>query len=149
MSEEPQDKPKIIVDDDWKEQVQAEKEAAQQQEAAEEAPAESQAADPESEPELQLPPASFATLVSSLAAQAIASLGQMPDPEGKLVVRPELAKHAIDTLGVLEEKTNGNLSNDEAAMLENILHELRMMFVAVQNQPPPSADQTSGGPPPA
>jgi hypothetical protein len=44
-------------------------------------------------------------------------------------VRLDLAKHAIDMLGILEEKTKGNLAADEAAMLENVLHQLRLAYV--------------------
>ena len=49
--------------------------------------------------------------------------------DGKTEVRLDLAKHAIDMLAVIEEKTMGNLSQQEASMLENILHQLRMAYV--------------------
>ena len=45
-----------------------------------------------------------------------------------------MAKHLIDTLAIIEEKTKGNLSTDESAMLTNVLHQLRMLYVAVQGQ---------------
>ena len=61
----------------------------------------------------------------------MAALGQLPDPiEGKPVVRKELAKFQIDMLAVLEEKTKGNLSAEESSMLTDVLHKLRMAFVA-------------------
>jgi hypothetical protein len=78
----------------------------------------------------KLPQASFTLLVATLATQATSALGQLPDPlSGKTEVRLELAKHVIDTLGVLDAKTKGNLTPDEAGMLENALHQLRLAFV--------------------
>ena len=122
MSEEPQGKPKIIVDDDWKERVQAEKEALQDE--PDEGPVDNDAAG-------SIPPASFPMLLSSIATQALLGLGQIPDPTtGKPIVRPDLAKHHIDMLAVIEEKTAGNLSDEESKMLIGTLHELRMMYVS-------------------
>ena len=72
---------------------------------------------------------------ASLAEQAMAALGQIPDPlENKPVVRLELARHHIDTLGVLEEKTKGNLTDEEHEMLETVLHQLRMVFLNFEKQ---------------
>lgn len=80
-----------------------------------------------------VPPASFAILVSTLATQAMLSMGKAPNPvTNKTEVNVELAKHFIDTLGVLETKTKGNLTTEEAGMLEAVLHELRMAFVSVK-----------------
>jgi hypothetical protein len=130
------DKPKIIVDGDWKERVQAEKEAL----AAGEPEAQSSGA--ESEASGPIPPASFPMLVTSLATQAAIELGQIPNPvDEKSTVRPELAKHHIDMLGVLEEKTSGNLTTEEAKMLTGVLHDLRMMFVAVSKQQQTGSDK--------
>jgi len=62
----------------------------------------------------KLPPPSFALIVASFAAQASVALGQMPNPmTNKQEVNLELAKHAIDTLAILEQKTKGNLTADE------------------------------------
>lgn len=137
MSEDQKER-KIVVDEDWKGQVEREKEAAeaarkeaqrQKEDGVEQPPPEA--------PDVQLPPASFAALVTSLAAPALAAMGQVPDPaEGHPVVRPDVAKHYIDTLGMLEEKTKGNLTPDESRMLSEILHQLRMLFVSVRNAPP-------------
>ena len=49
--------------------------------------------------------------------------------DGKTEIRLELARHAIDMLDILEQKTKGNLTADEAAMLEGILHQLRLEFM--------------------
>lgn len=137
MAEHPEDKPKIIIDEDWKSKVQAEKEQAERQRsqtpAADTSPETS--AEPtadESQQPLKLPPASFAVLVQSLATQALASLGQLPGPDGKpFTPEPELARHYIDTLGVLEEKTRGNLTPEEEQLLSGALHDLRMLFISL------------------
>ncbi len=142
MSEEETSKPKIIVDDDWKSRAQAEKEQLQQQASAKQKqpPAESAQEEPspsrpEPEADIPLPPASFSFLVTSLATQALATMGQVPGEDGKPIVQLKHAKHFIDTLAMLEEKTKGNLTPDEAAMLENVIHELRLIFVAVGKKP--------------
>ena len=120
------DKPKIIVDDDWKAQAQAEKERL----AAEEAEAPSEAA----AGERQMPPATFEVLISSMVTQAMFALGAIPDPATqKRYLDLDLAKHHIDMLSVLEEKTKGNLSDDEAKMLDQALYESRMHYVQVAN----------------
>jgi hypothetical protein len=77
-----------------------------------------------------LPPPSFALIVASFAAQASVALGQVPNPmTGKSEVNLELAKHAIDSLAILEQKTKGNLAPDETGMLEGVLHQMRMAFL--------------------
>lgn len=79
----------------------------------------------------QLPPASFEVLVSMLFSQAMAMLGQVPDPStGKTEVNKPYAKHTIDTLEVLSEKTQGNLTEEESRVLGEALHALRMAFVS-------------------
>jgi len=78
----------------------------------------------------KLPPPSFSLLVATFASQAMVAFGKAPDPiDGKREVRLELARHAIDMLDILEQKTKGNLSADENAMLEGILHQLRLEFL--------------------
>jgi len=126
------EEPKIIVDDDYKSQVEAEKEAIKQ--ALEEKANENAASDIDG---MEMPPASIPMLVTTLATQALSNLGHIPDPiEGKPVIRKQLAKHFIDTLAVLEEKTKGNLSDDENEMLNGTLHQLRMAFVATPESMP-------------
>lgn len=151
MSEEPTSKPKIIVDDDWKSRAQAEKEQLQREAAAKQSrqpdmppptkptstePTSTEPTSSSSEPESgeTLPTASFSVLVTSLATQAVAMMGQIPGEDGQPIVELDHAKHFIDTLGVLEDKTKGNLTPDEAALLTNVLHELRLLFVAVGKQ---------------
>ncbi len=77
-----------------------------------------------------LPQVDFITFVYSLASAAMVHLGEMPDPEtGGIVPSLPLAKHSIDTLAMLEEKTKGNLSGDESRQVGEILGHLRMLYV--------------------
>ncbi|MDA7908876.1 DUF1844 domain-containing protein [bacterium] len=124
------EEPKIIVDDDWKSQVEREKEELKDS-----------GSEPESEGEAEehaLPPASFMVLMSTLATQAMAAMGLIPDPmTGQPSVNLPMAKHFIDLLGMLQEKTQGNLTEEEANHLRDGLHQLRMIFV--------SSEQASAG----
>lgn len=77
-----------------------------------------------------LPPPSFPLLIATYASQASVAFGHVPNPiDGQTVVRLDLAKHAIDMLAILEQKTRGNLTHEEASMLENVLHQLRMAYM--------------------
>src|SRR6185503_1852713 len=81
-------------------------------------------------------PASFISLVMSLASNAASALGMMEHPvTHQREVDPELGKHWIDVLGMLQKKTDGNLSRAERNMLEGLLHDLRMHYVALINAP--------------
>ena len=137
MSNEPSDEKKIIIDEDWKSQVEREKEELIQQEnePASEADESSAAQTPDTGPEPELPPPSLAFLISTLAAQAMAAMGQLPDPiTGKPEIRMKFAKHHIDMLAILQEKTQGNASTEESQMLEDAVHQLRMMYVQLESQ---------------
>jgi hypothetical protein len=131
---------KIIIDEDWKSQVEAEK-----AEAAKGKPAESTSgASPEApsakadSPEAAdppMPPASFEMLLTTLVTEAFVALGQVPHPiTGETHVHRNQAKFLIDTVEILKQKTVGNLSTSEQQVLESMLHQLRMVFV-----------QTAGG----
>src|SRR6266446_17862 len=81
-------------------------------------------------------PASFLSLIMSLASNAAASLGMMPHPvTGETGVDLKTAKHWIDVLGMLEEKTQGNLDPQEAQVVESLLADLRMQYVSFTNAP--------------
>jgi hypothetical protein len=126
---------KIIIDEDWKSQVQAEKE-----EAAKATSPSTTAADKEAEPaeagDPQMPPASFELLVTSLATEALMALGQMPHPvTGKAQAQRNLAKYLIDTLEMLREKTKGNLPPNEQQMIESVVHQMRLLFVETASEP--------------
>jgi uncharacterized protein DUF1844 len=96
-------------------------------------------------------PTSFLSLIMSLASNAAASLGMMPHPvTGETGVDLKTAKHWVDILGMLEHKTQGNLDEQEALMLENLLADLRMQYVSFTNAPTPppskfSASDITGG----
>ena len=86
---------------------------------------------PEEEPtDFQLPKINFATFIFSLNSSVLVQLGLIDDPAtGKKTKNLPLAKQTIDILGMLEEKTRGNLTKDEETMLKNILYDLRMIYV--------------------
>ena len=130
------EKPRIIIDEDWKSQVQAEKEALAKQQEPAAAEGASQAAHKTAEaPSAHgpLPPATLEVLITTLATQALAMMGQFPLPG---MEKPELhldeAKHFVDLLEMLEQKTAGNRTAEESKLLENVLHELRMGYVTLK-----------------
>ena len=131
------DKPKIIIDEDWKTQVERERESARIE------PKEASAQDSAGEPadaEFQLPPASFEFLITSLATQTMAALGQIPDPmTNEAKVSLTYARLQIDLLRMLQDKTKGNLTPPESEMLETALHQLRLLYVSVQDHVSPSS----------
>ncbi len=136
----PGEKPKIIIDEDWKTQVEREKEALQRGAETSVPAAEPQAAPGAQSRAQQLPPPSFTMLVSMLATQAMFALGQLPNPvNNQREVRLDEAKHFVDLLGILQEKTKGNLSADENKLLDDMLYDLRMAFVTIQKQQPATA----------
>ena len=123
------EKPKIIVDKDWKSQVEAERAAAAPPTAGAD---KGFSAEPE---DFQIPEASFSVLVTTLATQTMVALGQASAPgEDKVVVNLPFAKHCVDTLDILAEKTKGNLTAEEDRLLSRFLYELRMLYVSVQNR---------------
>lgn len=126
MAEEPK---KIIVDDDWKAEARREKErlAAQEQKGRGE-PAAS---------------AGFEGLIHLIVMQALGGLGLLATPSGeRFPADLAAAKHFIDLLQVLDEKTRNNLTPEEKRLLDQSLYEMRMYFVQV-------AAAMGGAPPPA
>jgi hypothetical protein len=80
---------------------------------------------------------SFATFVVSLSTQALMLLGEIPDPMTNQQTRDlPGAQQLIDILGVLKEKTRGNLDHDEMGLLNSILFDLRMKYVEVARAAP-------------
>lgn len=112
---------KIIIDDDWKKEAQNEKEnlAKEQEEKKEQ----------KSKP---MPPGDFSALVSMLTTQALFAMGLL-NIEGQDKREPDLniAKYNIDMLEALQEKTKGNLSEQEEKVLENTISQSRAAFVQV------------------
>ena len=151
------DPPKIITDEDWKQRVKAEDAALDQklrEESEEKSSDDTDSTTPSdveipdlareaatSSPEAPsapdgahpLPPADFSTILMTFSTQAMVSLGLIPNPiTNKPEVQLDLARHFIDMLAVLEQKTKGNLSSEESALLDKSLHELRMIFMEQQ-----------------
>jgi hypothetical protein len=143
----------LSVDNDWKRQAQEEKRKLAEEQAKKAAEA---AAVPAVQPapvvpgagpapvapagragargRRELPTASFTTLVSSVMTQTLYYLGEIDARGGEGSVNLDMAKHQIDTLTMLEEKTRGNLSEEEQKSLDVALYELRNRFVAVASQ---------------
>ncbi len=125
---------KVHVDADWKAEAKAEKERLAREmkrrgRTAGPAAGAGAAAAPAAGPG-RLPPASFAALVQALATQAAIFLSNERDPEtGRMLRNLDLAKHNIDLLAVLDEKTRGNLADEEKRLLDRYLYELRMAYV--------------------
>ena len=85
---------------------------------------------PDAQPGQELGEVNFVTFLLSLYSSALAAFGKTPDPAtGKEVVHLEAGKQMIDILGILAEKTKGNLSAEESQLLDNILFELRMIYL--------------------
>jgi hypothetical protein len=115
------DGPKLHIDSDWKNEAQQEKERLAEEEAK-------QPARPE------LGEATFAHLVNMLAMQAAVALGGMRGPTGEAMPPdPELARFHIDLLGVLQEKTKGQLDDEEEKALTAVLRDLRLAYVDVMD----------------
>jgi len=150
--------PSLHIDTDWKKQAQEEKkrlaEKAAKEQEAKAAPAAAVTA-PSAGPsapgdvrapggaarggrgargQRELPPASIASLANSLMSQALYYLGDLAYQGGDPVTNLDMAKHQIDTLTVLEEKTAGKLTPDEQHALDLALHETRSRFVSVASQ---------------
>jgi hypothetical protein len=144
MADSPE-QPKIVIDSDWKAQAQKERErlAAKEKEAQEKAKVkpigaaagglpggpENAGGDPH---EQGMPPPDFQALVGTMVTQCLLYMGGFPDPQtGRAIVSLEHARFHIDLLATLEEKTKGNLTEDEATDLKMALNELRMRFVEI------------------
>jgi len=81
------------------------------------------------------PPIDFPSYVLSYYTQGLVLLGEVPNPyTNKKEEDVEAARHTIDILTMLEEKTKNNLGKDEQQLLESVLYELRMKFMAKTNR---------------
>ena len=77
----------------------------------------------------------FTTFVLSVSSAAFVGLGVAPHPSsGKSEVNADLARHNIDLLELIKEKTRGNLDKDEQNLLDHLLRETRMKFVEIQGR---------------
>ena len=108
-----------------KEDKEPEKEPVKEETKAQEA-----ASAEKQEAEAQLPEINFPTFIISLNASALVNLGAIEDPaSGTKVKNLSIAKQTIDILSMLEEKTRGNLTEEEEKILKNILYDLRIIYV--------------------
>lgn len=118
--------PKIIIDEDWKSQVQREKEEAKQREEEGGAASGAEASAPENP---------FLSLVAFMAMQAMHALGLLtPKDQTEIYVDLEQARFLIDGLASLREKTKGNLTPEEQGSLTETLAEAQRVYVSVAQQ---------------
>lgn len=135
-------KPEIEIssDESWKDQVRRENEQIEAEYQSKKAAADSSAAPPQEgtgdKREMgPLPPPTFHSIVNIFSTQAMVGLGAFADPKDPSSgPQLEIARHFIDVLGVLEQKTSGNLTPEESRLLTATLHELRMAFLEVSRQ---------------
>jgi hypothetical protein len=122
------DRRKISLEDTEQESKPEEgREQAESQEAKEKP----EEASPErQEDSVPLPEVTFSALVFSFSSSALVHLGEIPEPESqtKRVDLP-MAKQVIDTLGLLQQKTKGNLDSDEDQFLKSVLYDLRLRYL--------------------
>ena len=154
-----EEQPSLHIDTDWKKQAQEEKRRLAEEEQKREAekqrasapaasggpasagpgtassaqPARGRSPGPRGG-ERQLPEASYPTLINTFVTQVLLYLGDLTPRGVEPQVNLDMAKFNIDLLGVLEEKTKGNLSPEEQKMLDNALYEVRMRYVSVASQ---------------
>jgi hypothetical protein len=118
-----EDKPKILIDSDWKDEAEREKDELAGK------------AKPDANPEDErgpLPPPDFLQHCASLATHAMILLGAVPNPmTGEKEFDPAYARHMIDTIVMLRDKAKGNLTPEEEKTLEHLVGELRMAWVSV------------------
>ncbi|MDR2345576.1 MAG: DUF1844 domain-containing protein [Planctomycetaceae bacterium] len=85
--------------------------------------------------DVPLPEPSLLVLVSGIAAQAMTSMGIFPNPiNNKTEIKLNQAKHLINTIAVIESKTEGNRTDEESTKIAGVLHELRTMYLAAQRE---------------
>ena len=134
--------PRLHIDSDWKAQAEAEKERLAQKEAEKATRGHDGGGDPN-----EMPPADFRGLVMTLGSQAMMGLGAYADPQsGRVMIDLPGAQFAIDLLGVIEEKTKGNLTAEESQELTEILAGLRTRFVQVAQLVAAQMQREMGGP---
>ena len=122
------------VDESWKEQAEREKHtteaAASSSSRKPQTPGQAAPAGHEHEEVEGLPQAKFDLFIQGLAMEALIGLGDVPHPATrKQAVNLPQAKYLIDLLGVLEEKTKGNLTVDEERLFKDLLYQLRMRYL--------------------
>jgi len=116
----------IVRDKRFSARKETEGESQAKEERKKEEPAEIDA----SQEDISLPEITFTSLIFSLSTSALIQLGEIRDPVTQQVSKNlPLAKQTIDLIGMLKEKTKGNVTSDEEKVLENILYDLRIRYV--------------------
>ncbi|HAM41297.1 MAG TPA: DUF1844 domain-containing protein [Candidatus Omnitrophica bacterium] len=119
------------VDESWKEQVELEKHQPDKPSVPGQASVGPPAREAPRGTESGVPEARFDLFLSGLAMEALIALGDAPHPQTrKSAMNLPQARYLVDLLGVLEEKTRGNLSVDEERLLKETLYQLRMRYMA-------------------
>ncbi len=145
--------PSLHIDTDWKKQAQAEKRKLAEQQAAARAAKPPAVMPPSASPAAaavapraaaagprkgrggrEMPPPGFPSLVQSVMTQVLFYLGEIAAQGGQPVMDLDLAKHHLDTLTMLEDKTRNNLDADEQRLLDSALYETRSRFIGVASQ---------------
>lgn len=130
----------LNVDDDWKRQAQeekrrlAEQEQRQKQEAAAAVEPPTLPGEVSAEAVAEEEESAFGALVHTLLTQTMIYLGAMGGRSGMPMVNLDAARKSVDMLGAVEEKSRGNLSPHEQAMLDTALYQARNQFVSVASQ---------------
>jgi hypothetical protein len=126
------DDDKKKTDESWKERARKEKEKLS------DVP---EAAHPE------LPPASFLGHIEELYLRGMLALGQIRNPKDtEIYIDLDGAKYAIDTIQVLLEKTKGNLTPEEESAVQDVLHNLRLLYVHISRAAASAPPAGGGGP---
>jgi len=149
-----EEQPSLHIDTDWKKQALEEKKRLAEQEQQRQSaaaptgpagvvssPATTGAARPQAQKPAageratrEMPPASLQTLVQSILTQVLFYLGEIAARGQRPMIDLDLAKHHIDTLGVLEEKTKGNLAPEEQQVLDGALYDVRMRYISAASR---------------
>jgi hypothetical protein len=157
-----EEQPSLHIDTDWKKQAQEEKRRLAEQAAKAKAPVTTPAAPPSpaaagpaasampvdpraaaaspgaaarrGRGQRELPAPGFSALVQSVMTQVLYYLGDLATSAGAMGVDLDMAKYQLDQLTMLEDKTKGNLSDDEQRLLDAALYETRSRFIGVASQ---------------
>ena len=106
-----------------------------EQETQQAGPAELAEAGTEEQPHTIPAEINFAAFIFSLGRSAFIHLGEEPDPvSGEKKVSLQLAKETIDIISMIEEKTKGNLTQEEGQLIKNLLYALRMRYVEIASK---------------
>jgi hypothetical protein len=135
-----EERPDIHVDEDWKKAVADEKQRLREQEQA----AGSDEAAPEAGP-TQYPEPTIPVFLAGLYTQTLVALGVLENPlSGERTKNVAEAAYLIDTIGMLKEKTDGNLTEEEDAYFEHVLYDLRLRYVSAAGEPPQAQPEPAG-----